>query len=1005
MIKYSIFCNLKGGGVLSDNYNNEHIPQRPVKKSRKKSKGRTAAFYDKNAASEADAGSRAAGRHDKNKSSGKKRSKKIIKILLLAVLAVVLVTAVYATVVIIKTPKIDPDNIYASLNESSILYDDAGNQIYSVYMGDDGNRTNVEYDQIPENMINAIVSIEDKTFWKHHGFNFIRILGAIRDSVFSSNPISGTSTLTQQLARNIYLDNERTLARKIREAYYTVCLEKSLSKEQIIEAYLNTINLGYGTYGIQSAANAYFSKDVEELDLLECAALAALPQSPTSNALVLRAEKGSVASDDENILNQDNDWIYYYNGSASESRRNTILKFMCQQGYITSSERDEALAEDLKDHMKLSNSSSSSFASYFTDYVIDEVIADLQTNEGMSEKQARDYVYNGGLEIYTTLSSDAQEIVEKEYSDTSNFPGTANLRTDGSGNIISTSGGILLYNYSSYFNSDGDFTLYPSEFKWRKDGSLLIKKNKRLAFYQTEVDGKTDYNIEFKNMYTKENGFFYSIEGGVLSIDAKYKSLSEKGNMIISAEFFDNKKTADFFTESGSNLIVKSSNYTLRQKINQPQSAMVIIDNETSQIKAMIGGRGASGRLLYNRATSTRQPGSSIKPLAVYSSALQQGMEAAKSGKKQSFSYAYDNYGENISSTGTYGSYWSAASIINDAKMTVNGQVWPKNFYSGYKGFVTMREAVQQSINVCAVKVFAEVGPEYAVAQLKKFGITSVVESGNVNDMNAAALALGGMTEGISPVEMAGAYTALANLGTYTEPVAYTKVTDRNGDVIMNSTQESNQVLDAGVAWIMDDILRTTVTNGIANAAAIGVQPVAGKTGTTDDKVDAWFCGFTPQYTASLWIGNDVNIQLTEGSTASARLWSKIMKQICAKFPTSSFKSAPSNVIRYNGEYFISGTQSKISMPKLSKSVNICAETGELATPDCPEVTQKKFSVDAGTKDAEKALENKLPKYYCHIHNSDTNTYPINPDYINQDPEQPDDPDQPVEPDNPEYHE
>ena len=160
--------------------------------------------------------------------------------------------------------------------------------------------------------------IEDKTFWKHHGFNFIRILGAIKDSIFSSEQISGTSTLTQQLARNIYLDNERTYARKIKEAYYTICLENKLSKEQIIEAYLNTINLGYGTYGIQSAANAYFSKDVEDLDLLECAALAALPQSPTTNALVLRVEKGSVNSDDKNILEQDNDWIYYYNGKASK---------------------------------------------------------------------------------------------------------------------------------------------------------------------------------------------------------------------------------------------------------------------------------------------------------------------------------------------------------------------------------------------------------------------------------------------------------------------------------------------------------------------------------------------------------------------------------------------------------------------------------------------------------------------------------------------------------------
>lgn len=271
--------------------------------------------------------------------------------------------------------------------------------------------------------------------------------------------------------------------------------------------------------------------------------------------------------------------------------------------------------------------------------------------------------------------------------------------------------------------------------------------------------------------------------------------------------------------------------------------------------------------------------------------------------------------------------------------------------------------------------------------------------------MNAAAMALGGMTNGISPVEMAGAYTALANLGTYTEPVSYTKVTDRNGDVLLKNTQETHEVLDPGVAWIMDDILRTTVTNGIANAAAIGVQPVAGKTGTTDDKVDAWFCGFTPQYTAALWIGNDVNIQLTEGSTASARLWSKIMRQICAGLPAESFKSAPSNVIRYNGEYFVSGTQSNISMPKLTETVEVCAESGELPTPDCTDIEEKTFSVSAGKDDAAKALKNKLPKYYCHIHNSDTGKYPINPEYIQEEPEEPEEPEQPIEPGNTEQTE
>lgn len=929
------------------------------------------------------------------KKRGRKKEKKksLFKRIIMAVLAVFITACLamccYAGVIIIKAPKIDPSNIYETLNESSILYDQNGKEVSKVYAGTDGNRTNIEYSEIPEDMINAIVAIEDKTFWKHHGFNIIRIFGAIKDSLFNSTSISGTSTLTQQLARNIYLTNERSLNRKIKEAYYTVCLERNLTKEQIIEAYLNTINLGYGCYGIQSAAQAYFSKDAKDLNLLECASLAALPQSPTTNALVLRYEKGTVSKDDSNIIKTDSSWIYYYNGDTSKQRRDTVLEFMCEQGYISEAQRDEALNDDLRDDIKLGASSSSSFASYFTDYVIQEVIADLVEQEGMSESQAAQYVYSGGLKIYTTLDSKAQKIVEKEYRNAGNFPGISYLNTDSSGNIINE-GAITLYAYSNFFDSEGSFTLKPDEYKWRKDGSLVLYKDKRLNFYETEYEGETDCNIEFKDLYIQENGIFYTVEGGVVSIDAKYKTKTDKGNVIISADFFDDHP--DFFTETSSGLMIAQTGYTLRQKVRQPQSSMVILDNKTGQIKAMIGGRDTEGNMLYNRAESPRQPGSSIKPLAVYSAALQQGADAAAAGKKQTFSYTFDKNNDS-----SYGGWWTANSYINDAKMTVNGQVWPKNWYNDYRGWMTFRTAVEQSVNVCAVKVFSEVGADYSASQLEKFGITTVVKDGAVNDMNAAALALGGMTKGVSPLQMAGAYAALANLGTYNEPVAYTQVCDRNGDVILKSQSDTEEVLDEAVAWIMDDILRTTVSNGIANQASISSQPAAGKTGTTTDNYDAWFCGFTPQYTAAVWIGNDVNIELTEGSGAAARLWSTIMNQVCSQFEYSGFPSAPSGVTKSGGEYFVKGTEQSIAKPLDVGEVEleICKDTGELATPWCKNVEKERFE------------EGKEPKYYCHTHNQNQEKYPVREKYrtpadVNKEEENenPDDtPQEPVEPD------
>ena len=324
----------------------------------------------------------------------------------------------------------------------------------------------------------------------------------------------------------------------------------------------------------------------------------------------------------------------------------------------------------------------------------------------------------------------------------------------------------------------------------------------------------------------------------------------------------------------------------------------------------------------------------------------------------------------------SYGSWWTANSLIDDSSMTVDGKVWPKNWYSGYKGYQTLRKSVEQSINVNAVKVLAEVGTDYAVSQLQKFGITTVETEGSVNDLNSAALALGGMTHGVSTLEMAEAYAALANLGTYNSPTAYTVVKDNNGDVVMKATSEQTEVIDEGVAWIMDDILKTTVTQGIAGAAKISSQPVAGKTGTTSDDFDVWMCGFTPQYSAAVWIGNDVNIELNSGSTVAASLWSKIMDQVCQQFTYTNFPDPPSNVVYKNGEYFIKGTEQAIKKPTTTVEVEVCSVSGELPTPWCPKTTEKKFTVKNGEKASEAG-----PSSYCHIHNENIDKYPVSKKY------------------------
>lgn len=842
----------------------------------------------------------------KGNSAPKKSGKKFtpLKVAGLLVLGVVMAVGIYVGVIFTTAPKVDTDDIYSMLAQRSVMYDANGNEIENLYFSD-GNRTVVEYDDIPENMVNAVVAIEDKKFWKHNGFNFIRMVGAIKDSVFGGGQISGTSTVTQQLARNVYLSeikSQRSLNRKISEMYCTIVLEKNLTKEEIMEAYLNTIYLGFNSYGVQAASQAYFSKDVQDLDVLECAALAALPQSPDTYALVKADYDNSNTSSLPTIATTETA-TYLYNGDITKDRRDTVIRNMGSENFISSEEMESALNDDLKNHMKVGVSSSAGMSSYFSDYAVAQLIDDIVSEYGVSEAEAQNMVYTGGLEIYTTLDSSIQAIVEEEFKDNSNFASVSNVRTNSSGDLLSDSGSILLYDYSHYFNDNDEFTLKSGEYSMGDDGSMKILAGKRLNIYETEVNGQPDVSIEFKGMYTKIDGAFYFIESGALSIPQGYKKVDGDGNVIISAQFFSDYP--EFFVKSGDDYIVSSSNYSLKQKIRQPQAAITIMENATGEIKAMMGGRGATGKQLFNRATSPRQPGSSIKPIAIYGPALQMSYEYEKDNKTMSL----DN-----SDGSNWGKYITAGSVINDAPLRYNGRTWPKNFYSGYRGQMTFRKALQQSVNVCAVKIYQQIGSDYSASMLGKVGISTIDDEGEVNDLNPAALALGGMSNGISPLELTAAYATFPNGGVYKEPISYTKVLNSKGEVLFEKTAEGEQVYNEGVAWIMTDLLRTVVTQGIAGNASISSQPVGGKTGTTDNNYDIWFSGFTPQYSAALWMGNDVNIEVNAGSSKTAAFWSNIMGRVCQDIPRGSFREKPSNVVSVNGEYYTDGTYSRVSM-------------------------------------------------------------------------------------------
>lgn len=830
-----------------------------------------------------------------------------VLILFALFLAAVIAVMVYVTVIIYHTPKIDADNIYSMLPQSSKVYDRKGKEVLTLFAGE--NRTNIKYEDMPEDLVNAFVALEDKTFWTHHGFNIIRIFGAIKEKLTNGSSVGGTSTITQQLARNVFLKDrksERTMKRKIQEAWYAIQIEHSLTKEEIMEAYLNTIYLGFNSNGVSAAARSYFNiKNLKHLNLAQCATLASLVQSPTVSAPIQIYNSNDVPKDAK-IL-QTTELGTFVLSDASTGRRQTCLKLMYDQGYISKKRMEKASEMPVKKFVHPNYSAVTTKTNYFTDYVVTKIISDLQKKKDMTYEHAYDLVYKGGLKIYTTYNPKIQKIITNAFNNNGNYPHPTSISYNSKGDMLNKKGQVAMYKYGNFISKNKNLVLPKKEARIRDDGALVIYAGKRMKIYKTEVNGAIDFSIELPTMFIWDDNQLYSVNGGFVNIPQQYKTRTKKGNIVVSPEYMNSPETKKMiYKAKNGGVVFKKSIITLAQRTIQPQSAMTVIENKTGYVVALVGGRKQKGRMVYNRAVETRQPGSSIKPLAVYSAALQQSAEEAQAGKKHTYvNMKFDKQG-----TKGWGDYITASSYVADERMTVNGRAWPKNSGGGYSGNNTLRTAIKKSINTCAVKICAQVGVDYSSKMVKKYGITSLVTEGAVSDMNFAALALGGMTHGVSTLEMANAYTTFPNLGTKTkEPICYRKVVDSNGEVILSAEDIGRKrVLDPGVAWIMTDLMKGVVQGGTGTAAAINGVQVAGKTGTTSDEYDLWFDGFTPKYTASLWMGNDINIRLSGMSGYAAGLWGRIMAQI-PNVKSGSYKSMPSDVIRVGNEYYVKGTE------------------------------------------------------------------------------------------------
>ncbi len=684
---------------------------------------------------------------------------------------------------------------------ATTIYDSQGNVIETL-VGSGANRSLVTFDQIPSDLVNAFVAIEDERFWTHEG---VDIRGMFRAGYLflASGGVTtqGASTITQQLIKNNVFDGgaEATLGarivRKIQEQYLAIELEQNMSKEKILENYLNTINLGANCLGVQTAARRYFGKDVSELTLSECATIAGITQNPYKYNPITHPEENA-------------------------KRRATVLQYMEEQGYISAEQHQEALADNVYERIQQVNATynaDESPYSYFVDRLTYEVVRDLQEDLGYSEDQAYSLLYSGGLQIYTTQDPDIQAVVDAEINNPENYEDS-----------------VTQYSFTV---------------------RITIQHPDESTTTYTEQDIREYYgeNLNFRNQ------------------DAIYQLIQE----------FEASVMAE-----GDVVLDDTPDITL-----QPQVSATVIDQSTGHVLAITGGRGEkTTSLSLNRATNTRrQPGSTFKVLTAFAPAI-------------------DAMGQTLAST-----YY-------DEPYTYDGHSF-RNWYSSsrYAGYANIRQGIIYSMNIVAVKCLVDtVTPALGFDYAEAFGINTLVRESDAYP----ALALGGVSQGVTNMQLTAAYATIANGGVYQEPILYTRILDSDGKILLENESESRQVIKESTAFLLTDAMADSMEeswlNGLFSSSSpeahLSNMSAAGKSGTTTDVNDLWFVGYTPYYTMAIWSGFDDNSSIPSEANRDYHkvIWRKIMEQINDGLPDIGF-----------------------SMPDDILEAEICSKSGKLATDAC----------------------------------------------------------------------
>ena len=653
---------------------------------------------------------------------------------------------------------------------TSTLYDTNGDEISETATTKKADY--VKYEDIPQNFVNCMVSIEDKKFYKHNGVDLKAIVRAAKSIIKNKRITQGGSTITMQLARNIYLDTNKNWQRKVKEMFIAMALEKKYSKNDIMEFYLNNVYFMNGYYGIQAACHGYFNCELSDLDLSQTAFLCAIPNSPTYY---------------DPINNKDH----------TLTRRNLILKNLREDGKITQQEYEAAINEEI--------------------------------TLNMPEKD---------------------DTVKYNYVDTYAYYCATRALMENEG-----------FKFKYYFDSD---------------------------------DEEKEYDASYDEMYSYCQKKLYSDGYKIYtSIDLTMQQQLQDSIDLTLLDFTDTTDDGTF----------------------KLQSAATCIDNDTGEVVAIVGGRSqdAVSHTLNRAFQSHRQPGSSIKPLIVYTPSFERGK--------------------------------TPDTIVNDHKFDGG----PSNSGDSYYGDVTIRFAVQKSLNTVAWQLYDELTPKVGLQYLKDMNFTNIVK-----DDYVTATALGGFTTGVSTLEMASAYSTLENDGMYRNPTCIKSIVDSDNNIIYTSSQKDTVIYTETASRMMTDVMTDVMKSGTGRSANLdNGMPCAGKTGTTNDKKDGWFCGFTRYYTTCVWVGCDMpeTVKKLTGSSYPAEIWKNYMDQIHADLTPIDFLP----YAQISDDY-----QDSQDTPADDQTQNNPTDQ-TVTTPDAGTTTPDKTTTDTNKTDAAGGNHEKTP--------------------------------------------